>query len=161
ALAPLLLVPLGVVHWAQRAYAETRADRTRLESLHKATQTLAGPIDPADAVPAFLGLVRSCFEAIAADLVFLAEPERVHHRREARAAWLQQAAHRSGIVERAADGIFTIGPDGSLGTWNPAMEQITGFPSADVAGSRGLALLRPHGPDGEEVAFDTWLHDDD
>src|SRR4051812_36574730 len=30
AFAPLLLVPLGVLHWAQRAYAETRADRTRI-----------------------------------------------------------------------------------------------------------------------------------
>src|SRR5439155_7133188 len=28
-------------------------------------------------------------------------------------------------------------------------------------GSRGLALPPPHGTEGEEVAFDTWLHDDD
>src|SRR5205814_2757967 len=66
-------------HWAQRAYAETRADRTRIEALQMATQTLAGPIDPADAVPAFLDVVRTCFEAGAADLVFLTCPDDVHH----------------------------------------------------------------------------------
>ena len=78
AFSPLLLVPLGVLHWAQRAYAETRADRARIEALHRVTLTLAGPVDPADALPDFLGAVRTCFETAAVDLVFL-ERRVVHH----------------------------------------------------------------------------------
>src|SRR4051794_36027151 len=77
--APLLLVPVAVLHWAQRAYAETRADRARLEALHAATQALAAPVDPADAVAPFLDLVRRCFETAAVDLVFLDRLDDVRH----------------------------------------------------------------------------------
>ncbi len=67
--APLLLMPIGMLHWASRAYAAVRADRTRLAGMQRAVSALAGPVDPREAIPQFLAEVRRCFEAEAADLV--------------------------------------------------------------------------------------------
>ena len=70
-LVPLSLVPLAVLHWAHRGYAETRADRARVESLHRATRELTTPVDPALAITGFLEAVRSSFESLAVDIVLL------------------------------------------------------------------------------------------
>ncbi|HET9442460.1 MAG TPA: EAL domain-containing protein, partial [Acidimicrobiales bacterium] len=66
---PLFLVPLGMLHWANRGYAESRADRARLGGLQRATHVLVGPIDPRDAIPEFLAEVRACFAVEVAELV--------------------------------------------------------------------------------------------
>ena len=79
-LVPLSLVPLAVLHWAQRGYAEARADRARIESLHRATRELTTPVDPALAITGFLDAVRSSFESLAVDIVLLdVGDERSHH----------------------------------------------------------------------------------
>ena len=65
----LFVVPLGMLHWANRGYAEARADRARLTGLQQATHTLVGPIDPRDAIGEFLAEVRDCFDVEVAELV--------------------------------------------------------------------------------------------
>ena len=67
--APLFIVPLGMLHWANRGYAEGRVDRARLSGLQLATHALVGPIDPRDAIDEFLVEVRKCFDVEVVDLV--------------------------------------------------------------------------------------------
>jgi hypothetical protein len=66
---PLFAVPLGMLHWASRGYAEARADHARLGGLQRATHALVGPIDPRDAIAEFLAEVRECFAVEVAELV--------------------------------------------------------------------------------------------
>ena len=66
---PLFIVPLGMLHWANRGYAEGRADRARLGGLQRATHALVGPIDPRDGIADFLAEVRGCFAVEVVDLV--------------------------------------------------------------------------------------------
>ncbi|MGI8686174.1 MAG: putative bifunctional diguanylate cyclase/phosphodiesterase [Acidimicrobiales bacterium] len=65
----LVPVSLGMLHWANRGYAEGRADRARLAGLQQATHALVGPIDPRDAIDEFLAEVRKCFDVEVVDLV--------------------------------------------------------------------------------------------
>ncbi|MGH9151576.1 MAG: putative bifunctional diguanylate cyclase/phosphodiesterase [Acidimicrobiales bacterium] len=65
----LFVVPLGMLHWASRGYAEARADHARLGGLQRATHALAGPIDPRDAIGEFLAEVRDCFAVEVAELL--------------------------------------------------------------------------------------------
>ena len=79
-LVPLSLVPLAVLHWAQRGYAEARADRARIEALHRATRELTTPVDVGSAIGSFLEAVRTSFESMAVDLVLLdAGEQQLHH----------------------------------------------------------------------------------
>ena len=66
---PLFAVPLGMLHWAHRGYAESRADRARLRGLQQATHALVGPIDPRDAVGDFLAEVRRHFAVEVVEVV--------------------------------------------------------------------------------------------
>ena len=66
---PLFIVPLGMLHWANRGYAEGRADRARLSGLQLATHALVGPIDPRDGIADFLAEVRNCFAVEVVELV--------------------------------------------------------------------------------------------
>ena len=65
----LFAVPLGMLHWANRGYAEGRADRARLSGLQLATHALVGPIDPRDGIADFLAEVRNCFAVEVVELV--------------------------------------------------------------------------------------------
>jgi PAS domain S-box-containing protein len=76
----LFAVPLFALHWASRGHAAVLADRTRLTAMHRATTSLAIPVDPHEAIPRFLKEVREVFEAEAADLVLVEEDHRVVHR---------------------------------------------------------------------------------
>ena len=252
----LLLVPLGMLHWASRAYAAVRADRARLAGMQRAVSALAVPVDPRDAIPRFLEEVRRCFEAEAADLVTLGEVATVHRSvgepasfstdaeplaEESLAATLLRldgpvrvtagsddpalaaalgregwrdclavplheggatmgllctynrgglegfedgelavlealggeiaAALRKGdllgevfeertkleeIVTHTSDGIATLDPDGTVRSWNPAFERMTGYSAADVVGGMGLSRLRPRTQDGRPAALDRW-----
>ena len=60
------------------------------------------------------------------------------------------------IVDRASDGIFTIAVDGTVSSWNPAMEEITGHQAEGVLGRAELGLLRPRHADGRDVIFERW-----
>lgn len=246
-LVALVLVPLVMLHWAQRGYAEARTDRARLAALRRATHALAAPVDPAEGVPGFLDAVRECFEAAAVAVVqadgdvrctggpdeerlcrsiaervgrpatglrvraqdgsvagaYLAEAGRrsalvaplwrdsavvgvlvsldraglggfdqgevavfeavagelanAMQKADLHAAVMQERAKLLDIVSRSSDGIFTIGPDGLLETWNPAMEAITGFTAAEALGNQGIGVLRPRDASGAHVAFEDWV----
>jgi PAS domain S-box-containing protein len=255
--APLLLVPVGMLHWASRAYAAVRADQTRLAGMQRAVSALAVPVDPREAIPQFLAEVRRCFEAETADLVLLLDDTCVVHRSRgeptsftrhaeslahesltaallrldhplrvtartpdpallaalARGGWrdcLAAPLHEGGatigllctynrgglegfedgelavlealggeiaaalrkgelleevfeqrtkleeIVTHTSDGIATLDPDGTVMSWNPAFERVTGYSAADVVGGHGLARLRPRTVRGREVLLERW-----
>jgi PAS domain S-box-containing protein len=256
--APLLLVPLGMIYWASRAYAAVRVDRTRLAGMQRAVSALAMPVDPREALPRFLEALRRCFEAEAADLVVLAEgaiaavhrsrgepaccsreveslaegslaalllqrdqplrvtaatPDVVLRAALSREGWrdcLAVPLHDAGatigllctynrgglegfedgelavlealggdlaaalrkadlleevfaqrtkleeIVTHASDGIATLDPDGTVVSWNPAFERMTGYAAADVIGGRGLSRLRPRTSEGGRVLLERW-----
>lgn len=60
------------------------------------------------------------------------------------------------IVDRSSDGIFTLDRLGTIESWNPAMEQMTGVLAGDVIGTRGMAQFGPRDADGKQVRFDRW-----
>jgi diguanylate cyclase (GGDEF)-like protein/PAS domain S-box-containing protein len=256
----LLLAPLGVLHFAGRAYASVRADRARLAGMQRATHALAVPMNPRDAVPEFLAEVRRCFESEVAELVIVLEGHRMVHRsrddRPGDARWVEEAGaetlaaalmrtgkavrvsegddghelperlrqegwrdclaaqvrvegkvigvlctyNRTGfegfeegelavlealaaevgtaiekgelleaileertklseIVDNTSDGIAALDPDGTVSSWNPGFEEITGYRAADIVGSRGLARLRPRDVAGREVQLERWAED--
>ncbi|MDD1702818.1 MAG: PAS domain S-box protein [Methanoregula sp.] len=51
------------------------------------------------------------------------------------------ASSAQGIIAGARDGIFTCGPDRTVTTWNPVMEEISGIAAADAFGQPPDALL--------------------
>ena len=246
ALLPSFLIPLIVLHWASRGFAEARADRERIRALQRATHELTTPMDRTDSIVAFLDAVRTSFEASAVDFVLLHADRRQHfhsgdidtravtaritagldpfspaarataddgsivgdllaqagrrvclcapvrqgtamqgwlvsydragfagfeagevwvfdslaselagalERFELMEALVDERTHLFDIVDRSSDAIFTISRDGAVETWNPAMEQITGY-RVDELGGLGLAQVRPHDATGAEVHFE-------
>ncbi|MGZ4208891.1 MAG: ATP-binding protein, partial [Actinomycetota bacterium] len=80
----LFVVPLLVLRWSHRSYAAVLADKARLAGMHRATRALAGPINPRDAMPAFVDEVRSCFDAGSAELVVIEDGIRTIYRSDAK-----------------------------------------------------------------------------
>ena len=250
---PLVLVPVLVLAWAQRAYSAAVADTARLSGLQAATHELIGTVDARDAIPSFLEIVSKRFDAADVELVLVTtddddEDHEVHHagpapndpkttkelaalvlgggevvraskqddsdagrilrdagRRscvavplqqgdatpgvllsfdhegfdgspegevailQALAAELASALHRSQlleelvrekhrvgeIVERSSDGIFTIGAEGEVESWNAAIAAITGYPPEAAIG-RGLTSLRIKDANGAPVILERW-----
>jgi PAS domain S-box-containing protein len=60
------------------------------------------------------------------------------------------------IVTHTSDGIATLDPDGTVVSWNPAFERMTGYAAADVVGGRGLSRLRPRAPQGPDALLHHW-----
>jgi PAS domain S-box-containing protein len=245
--APLVLVPVMVLAWAQRAYSSALADTARLAALQAATHELIGTVDARDALLPFLETVSSRFDASSVDLVLTGEAV-VHHAGEAAAdpetakalaalvletgelvratkldesepgrilrdagrrtcvavplvqadgvegvllsfdhdgfggsaegelavlhalaaelssalqrsrllEELVQEKHRVGeIVDRSSDGIFTIGVDGEVESWNAAIADITGYPPEAAIG-HGLTPLRLKDANGAPVVLERW-----
>jgi PAS domain S-box-containing protein len=67
----------------------------------------------------------------------------------------------SDIVDRTSDGIFTLGPGGTIKTWNAALERITGHRSISVIGSRMFARLEPRDTEGVAVRLERWAENED
>ena len=74
-------------------------------------------------------------------------------------AILEERTKLSEIVEHTSDGIAALDPDGTVSSWNPGFEQITGYQALDVVGTRGLARLRPRDVSGREVRLERWADD--
>jgi PAS domain S-box-containing protein len=53
------------------------------------------------------------------------------------------------VVGSSSDGIFAVGPDLQVRSWNPAMERLVGLPAADAVGRHCCQVFRPLGEDGE------------
>jgi PAS domain S-box-containing protein len=249
ATAFLLLAPLASLRWSHQAFLSMRADRSRLDGLVRAVAHLATPIDPQDAMPAFLDDIRESFASSAVEIVQFEPPgvlrsgaapagddqsielatllvSRGGVRRATPsdsdaqvAAALLAAGHRDAlvaplvrdgrvvgalvsydrtghegfeegeeaviaalagvaaraieksellgvivqerrqlveIVDRSSDGILTLDRAGTVESWNPAMEEMTGVPAADIVGTAGMAQFAPRDPDGTLVRFDRW-----
>ncbi len=76
----LVPVPLVVLHLAYRGYAAARADRARLDGMHRAALVLSEPLDPRKAFSSFLVAVGEVFETEQAALVLNVEDTREVHR---------------------------------------------------------------------------------
>src|SRR5579871_788299 len=74
------ILPLGLLHLAGRGYTEVQVDRRRLEALHRAASLLAVPVNPLDALPAFLTEVRDCFQAEVAEVRLIVDDGVVTYR---------------------------------------------------------------------------------
>lgn len=256
--AVLFVVPLLMLHFAYRGYAAARSDRVRLAGLHRAASTLSEPLEPVDAIPAFLEEVVRCFEARAAALTIATDDgwvihtietgsERAarrhvalddncfevlvaRHRRAVRigerhrlgpalraAGWreciyaplleegivaggllvydqiglegfedgelavmealaretagvfakgalvhatIEERTKLSLIVDSTSDGILAVAEDGSVRSWNAAMEAITGWTAADVLDDLdALARLDLRTEGGDPVALAAWATD--
>ena len=72
---------------------------------------------------------------------------------------LEERAKLSEIVDHTSDGIAALDPDGTVSSWNPGFERITGYSAADLLGTRGLARLRPRDQAAREVRFERWAEE--
>jgi signal transduction histidine kinase len=249
ATAVLLLAPLVFLRSSHRAFLSMQADTARLEGLARAVARLAEPIDPRDALPAFLDDVREAFSSTSVELVLSDPPQviasgpRSRHdplsitlaeqlvatgglrrasasgrdehlaasllaagRRDVIAAPLtrdgkvigalasydrigfegfeegeeavmvalaaavsraieksdllrvvvDERARLAEIVGQSSDGILTIRADGTIESWNPAMEEMTGLAADAVVGTVGLGRLRPRDAHDDPVWFEHW-----
>lgn len=55
----------------------------------------------------------------------------------------------SDVLESSSDGIFTVGLDMAVRSWNPAMARIVGVPAEDAVSSPVGSVFRPIGEDGQ------------
>ena len=69
---------------------------------------------------------------------------------------VEERAKMSQIVNDIRDGIVTLGPDGTVHTWNPALERITGYSAKELVGTTRLSFLEPRDVSGRRVQFDRW-----
>jgi diguanylate cyclase (GGDEF)-like protein/PAS domain S-box-containing protein len=72
-------------------------------------------------------------------------------------AVFDERAKMSQIVNEIRDGIVTLGPDGTVHSWNPALERITGYAAADMVDRAKLDVLRPVDSSRRRISFDDWL----
>ena len=60
---------------------------------------------------------------------------------------VEQRGHLADVVGSSSDGIFVVSGEGTVLSWNPAMERITGYLADEVVGRRSGDVLRiPGGP---------------
>ena len=63
---------------------------------------------------------------------------------------VEQRGHLADVVGSSSDGIFVVSGDGTVLSWNPAMERITGYLADEVVGRPSGDVLRiPGGPRAE------------
>lgn len=70
---------------------------------------------------------------------------------------LEERRRLAEIVGQTSDGIATISADGTIRSWNPGMETISGHPASEMVGGRVLARLRTADALGREVPIDRWV----
>ena len=70
---------------------------------------------------------------------------------------VEERAKLAQIVDQTSDGILTLSPDGRIRSWNKALEQITGYHSAEMIGTAHLGLLRISDETGAEIRLDRWV----
>lgn len=71
-------------------------------------------------------------------------------------AILEERQKLAEIVGTTSDGILTIAADGTVRSWNPAVERITGVPSSEAVGRPALVELRPRTLDDVPVHLERW-----
>ena len=60
------------------------------------------------------------------------------------------------IVGNTSDGIVTLATDGTVTSWNPALEAITGWRAAEVIGTTKITNLRPRDGEDRDVLIEHW-----
>ncbi|HZQ87027.1 MAG TPA: ATP-binding protein [Acidimicrobiales bacterium] len=60
------------------------------------------------------------------------------------------------IVGNTSDGIVTLATDGTVTSWNPALEAITGWSAAEVIGTTKITNLRPRDGEDRDVLIEHW-----
>jgi diguanylate cyclase (GGDEF)-like protein/PAS domain S-box-containing protein len=73
---------------------------------------------------------------------------------------LEERTKLAEIVDHTSDGIAALDPDGTVTSWNPGFESITGYRADEVIGTSGLARLRPRDLAGQEVRLERWASSD-
>jgi diguanylate cyclase (GGDEF)-like protein/PAS domain S-box-containing protein len=73
---------------------------------------------------------------------------------------LEERTKLAEIVDHTSDGIAALDTDGTVTSWNPGFESITGYRADEVIGTRGLARLRPRDLAGQEVRLERWASSD-
>ncbi len=71
-------------------------------------------------------------------------------------AVVEERAKMTQIVTETGDGIVTLGPDGTVQTWNPALERITGYLAAEVVRAARLSILDPIDATGRPLSLADW-----
>ncbi|MDP3712869.1 MAG: SpoIIE family protein phosphatase [Mycobacteriales bacterium] len=82
ATVPVFAVPLVLLHLAYRGQAAARAERARVAGLQRAASALSQPIDPREAIGAYLHEVAATFDARLVMLVLRTDGSREVHRLE-------------------------------------------------------------------------------
>ena len=255
--APLLLLPLALLHWASRAHAVDRVEQARLRTTRSAIVALSATVELDAALAAFLaavgagldrdgvdlliatpesvatyrwkdGVAAAAPEAVGRDelsplertLLELTQPARAdqshgevalrrlldeagwrdcsaapfvagdthgalvlhgsrspvarpelelalvaelarevglaHERAGLLRAVLDERSKMSQIVNESGDGIVTIDVDGTIRTWNPALERITGYAATDVVDLAPMDILHPVDNAGRVLSFSGW-----
>lgn len=73
------------------------------------------------------------------------------------AAIIEERRKLSLIVHTTSDGIATLAEDGSVLSWNPALEQLTGIPATEVVGNGArVRALNPRREGGGPVDLSRW-----
>jgi PAS domain S-box-containing protein len=73
---------------------------------------------------------------------------------------LEERKKLADIVGRTSDGILTLGPGGTIKTWNAALERITGYKALNMIGARMFGRLQPHDANGVAVWLERWADDE-
>src|SRR5262245_29794367 len=137
--------------------------------LHQAVQTEMGPADPMTYVSGRPGLVTylagvrdkanevgilaghrstelSTSERALVDS-FASQVSARHRNQQLFDETVEQRGHLADVVGSSSDGIFVVSGEGTVLSWNPAMERITGFLADEVVGRPSGDVLRiPGGP---------------
>jgi len=66
---------------------------------------------------------------------------------------VEQRGHLADVVGSSSDGIFVVSTEGTVLSWNPAMERITGFGPQQVVGAALEEILRVEDEFGAESSF--------
>jgi len=82
------------------------------------------------------------------------------YKAELLATILEERRKLGEIVDNTSDGIFTLDPAGVVESWNAAVEQLTGYPAAEMIGTSHLGVLRPRNAAGDDVLFERWADED-
>jgi len=89
-----------------------------------------------------------------AEQVLAALGERVSstlHRLSLFAAVQAEQRTLADVLASSSDGILSVGPDGRVRSWNPAMERITGVPVADAVERSCCAVFKPFDEGGQPL----------
>jgi PAS domain S-box-containing protein len=72
---------------------------------------------------------------------------------------VEQRGHLADVVGSSSDGIFVVSSEGTVLSWNPAMERITGFDPHAVVGARLDEVVRVEDEFGAEGSFALGSHE--